>query len=225
MPRLEPYFIQAVEHGNIRSPHHPLQNNQETKEYADQVNYSAIIVLGNLMSKDGRLNAESTNRMELAIDRFVRNDAPCLITCGWDYRADSTIAIADAMSQFAIESGKVPPASIILANQSRDTVGDAIFTKQIIQSKSGWTRLLIVTSDYHVGRTLEIFNFIYGDRYDIEVIGATTDAANEQPNSESSSLAAFRKTFVGIDCGDDDSIYKRLCTDHPFYNGVVHPQL
>eukprot|EP01047_Picozoa_sp_COSAG01_P123053 COSAG01_NODE_51959_length_350_cov_1.031873_1_plen_32_part_10 len=32
------------------------------------------------MSKDGKLNEESTNRMELAIDRFVRNDAPYLIT-------------------------------------------------------------------------------------------------------------------------------------------------
>ncbi|MDA7918415.1 YdcF family protein [Mariniblastus sp.] len=189
------------------------------------MNYSAIIVLGNLMSKDGKLNEESTNRMELAIDRFVRNDAPYLITCGWDYRADSAIAIADAMSQFAIESGKVPPASIILANQSRDTVGDAIFSKQIIQSKSGWTRLLIVTSDYHVARTLEIFNFIYSEQYDIEVIGATTAAANEQVNSESSSLVAFRKTFAGVVCGDDESIYKRLCKDHPFYNGVVHPKL
>lgn len=177
------------------------------------------------MSQDGKLNQESTNRVELAIDHFAEGAAPFLITCGWDYRKDSTIAISQALADYAIESGKVTSHSILRANQSRDTVGDAFYSKQIANSQKGWSDFLIVTSDYHVNRTREIFQFVFGPRYKTDVIGSITEPNDQQKSGEVNSLSAFRKTFKGIQPGDDESIYRRLCEDHPFYNGDIHPKI
>ena len=94
--------------------------------------YSAIIVLGNLMSKSGNLNIESCSRMDVAIKAFNENLAPYIITSGWAYREDSPIAIADAMKKYAIEIRRVLPESVLVEKNARDTVGDAIFTKKIL---------------------------------------------------------------------------------------------
>jgi len=187
--------------------------------------YSAIIVLGNLMTKEGKLNRESSSRMDMAIEAFHKNQAPYIIACGWAYRNDSSITIADAMKSYAVEIGRVNPNSILTEKNSRDTVGDAIFTKKHIASKRGWNKFLVLTSDYHVSRTYEIFNYIYGKQYSIEVKGADTDRANEQLESEKNSTDAFYETFKGIGAGDDALINKRLCDKHPYYNGVVHPEI
>lgn len=187
--------------------------------------YSAIIVLGNLMSKNGKLNGESKGRIDLAIDHFFKGSAPLIVTCGWPYRQDSNIAICDAMKQYAVESRGVRHNAIITEVQSRDTVGDAVFSKRLLKSIPSETNYLIVTSDYHVFRTNEIFNFIYGNPYHFDVIGIPTKQTKKLIDSETCSLIAFRKTFHGIMPGDDEAIYKRLCEEHPFYNGVIHPRI
>lgn len=189
------------------------------------MDYSAIIVLGHLMSKEGELNNESSSRMNLAIEAFHENQAPYIVTCGWAYRTDSPVTIADAMRNYAIKMGNINPGSIITEMNSRDTVGDAIFTKKNVALKRRWNNILVVTSDYHVSRTQIIFNYIYGDHYNIDVKGATTSTANEQLKNESSSLIAFYDTFEDIEAGDDALIHQRLYEKHPFYNGVVYPKI
>ena len=170
------------------------------------------------MTKEGQLNRESSSRMDVAIETFYETQTPYIVTCGWAYRNDSSITIADAMKNYAVKIGKVNPNSILTEKNSRDTVGDAIFTKKNMVSKRKWKNILVVTSDYHVSRTFKIFNYIYGKQYSIEVKGADTDRANEQLESEKNSTDAFYETFKGIGAGYDTLIYKRLCEKHPFYN-------
>jgi len=177
------------------------------------------------MTPEGNLNGESMDRMDLAIESFFQYRPSVLITCGWAYRDDSTIAIADAMCRYAIETSPITSESVLTARESRDTVGDAFFSKQIVTSKPGWNKFLVVTSDYHVDRTLDVFRFVYGPRHTIDVIGAPTQGTQDETENENSSLVAFRKTFNGIMPGQDEAIYRRLCKFHPFYNGVIHPQI
>lgn len=201
-----------------------MPQNKNRKNYR-HMDYSAIIVLGNLMSQEGELNIESSSRMNLAIEAFYENQAPYIVTSGWAYRTDSPIAIADAMRNYAIKRGKIRPRSIITEKNSRDTVGDAIFTKKHLALKRGWKNILVITSDYHVSRTQIIFNFIYGNHYNIKVMGAATSTTNGQLTNENTSLIAFYETFEGVEAGDDALIYKRLYEKHPFYNGVVYPKI
>ena len=191
----------------------------------EKMSYPVIIVLGNLMDSMGELNDESSSRMDLAIDVFHKNSSQFIITCGWDYRSDSNIAIADAMKSYAINNGHISPEVILTDVNSRDTVGDAIFSKKNIVTKKNLSNLLIITSDYHTLRTHKIFSYIYGKQYSIKVLGSKTPKGDDFLKSESESLKIFYKTFAGVKSGDDMLIYNRLREKHPFYNGHVYPKI
>lgn len=186
--------------------------------------YNCIIVLANEMDKEGNLNIESLSRIELARDSYSNNPSATLITCGWNYRKDSRLFIGDVMKDYAIKLG-IPSEKIITELNPRDTVGDAFFTKHNILVNREWKNILVVTSDYHVGRTSRIFKFIYGNEYAIKVIGSSGFDNPEKQLSEKKSLEAFEQTFKKIREGDDIRIYEKLSTLHPFYNGGVYPKI
>lgn len=177
------------------------------------------------MSRKGKLNTESASRMDAAIDAYNNFEASYVITCGWAYRDDSPLTLADAMKAYAIKSQKISPDTIITETKSRDTVGDAIFSKRNILSNRGWRKLMVITSDYHIPRTHEIFTYVYGMQYTVNVIGVPTDKNEKQSEKEITSLYTFHKTFFGINAGDDISMHNRLCEKHPYYNGLIHPKI
>lgn len=186
---------------------------------------SIIIVLGNWMDKTGQLNEDSSSRVDLAIKKFRKNKYAFIVTCGWDYNSKFNIAIADAMKSYIVLNGNISHELVLTETNSRDTVGDAIFTKINIVKKKNIDNLLIVTSDYHVLRTHEIFTYIYGKKYKIEVIGTVTTNKEGFSKQENKSLNKFYETFKGIESGDDVLIHKRLCTNHPYYNGDFFPKI
>jgi len=186
--------------------------------------YSVIVVLANLMDRYGNLNKESSMRMDLAISEYYKRTAPLIVTSGWDYRKDSYIKIADAMKNYAIEKS-IAAEDIITELHSRDTVGDAIFTKKNLALKNNWKKLLVITSDYHVQRTKEIFSFIYGKNYLIDVHGIFTNHPMSKEKSEKESLEAFKETFESVNAGNDSEIYQTLLKNHPFYNGKTYSKI
>ena len=183
----------------------------------------AIIALANLMDASGRLNDETAARLALACDLLTAHDGALLVPCGWAYRDDSDICIADAMAAVAVERHGVPRARILPERASRDTGGDAVFTRRNLADPRGWTDVVVVTSAYHAARTRRIFSFVYGRPIPVaEVPGPDTDALRA---AEARSLEAFLATFDGVTAGDGAAIWDRLRTRHPFYNGTVHPAL
>lgn len=185
--------------------------------------HDCIIVLANEMDKDGKLNPDSLSRINQSVKSYFLNPSSYLITCGWNYRNDTSLCIGNVMKDYAIKLG-IPENKIITELNSRDTVGDAFFTKQNIVIGRNWKNLLVVTSEYHVKRTSLIFKFIYGPNYGIKVIGSHSEKDNNI-SSEMKSLEAFNKTFRNIKSGDDSNIYKRMSNKHPFYNGDVYPKI
>lgn len=186
--------------------------------------FDCIIVLANEMDKEGNLNLESIARIKLACDSYFDKPSTTLITCGWNYRKDSKLFIGDVMKNYAVNLG-VPAEKIITELNSRDTVGDAFFTKSNILKNKDWKNLLIVTSDYHVFRTSKIFKFIYGAQYEIKVIGSSGFDSLEKQTLEKISIDAFERTFENIKSGDEIKIYERLSTQHPFYNGEIYSKI
>jgi len=182
----------------------------------------AIIVLANLMDSDGNLNKISTARMEAAINAFQANEAPHIVTSGWDYRNEYPVPIAEAMRDYALQHG-IPSEAIISDVNSRDTVGDAVFTKRNVVLPREWKRLLVITSDYHLPRTREIFTFVYGRDYEIAFRGVPALVPARSPEAEQASLQSFRTTFQGVAAGDDSAIWQRLIQNHPIYNGDIDP--
>jgi uncharacterized SAM-binding protein YcdF (DUF218 family) len=173
--------------------------------------YHAIIVLANLMDRDGLLNAESRGRVDTAVQAYRDKLAPVVVCCGWAYRDDCPIAIADAMVEYA--RGR---AVAIPERRPRDTVGDAAFTYEFANP-------VVVTSAYHAARAAEIFSFARGRT--IDVISAPSADTPELRASEARSLEAFHRTFAGVRPGDRTGFVSRLQDAHPFYNGEVYPRL
>lgn len=188
-----------------------------------------IIVLGHLMDKNGSLNNETSQRVALAaqIDRELSSLA--LILCGWAYRADSDITIAGAMKNHIEHSRPDLIGKLLIQPLSRDTVGDAFFTRILLQHirKVSEPNIVIVTSNYHARRALDIFNFIFhGYARHVRVKGCELPGGDSSRLlSELQSTGAFRKTFRGVDYGDMNAIHDAMAVRHPFYNGSVYPAI
>lgn len=187
--------------------------------------YEAIIVLANLMDKFGNLNDESKIRCSKAAELFQKNPNSYLITSGWAYRDDCDVTIAEAFKNHLVKIHSIEKNRIICEKNSRDTTGDAIFTRLNIISKFDYSRIAVVTSSYHKKRAQEIFTFVYGKSAEIEIISSETN--NNLPiakiyKKETKSLKEFRRTFYKVKEGDLISIYKRLLAQHPYYNGTIN---
>jgi len=189
------------------------------------------VVLANLMSESGELNAETISRIELAalLETKAEKKFDLFIMCGWPYRSDCDIAIADAMKEYMLSRYPTLSRKIISQSLSRDTVGDAIFTRicigELMDIKNCPLDLTVVTSDYHVSRTKAIFDFVFGDKFSISVKGALGFNHVGLEIKEAQSLSSFRNSFSDSVSGDLESIYLSLCRKHPFYNGKVFPRI
>lgn len=192
----------------------------------DSSNYT--VVLANLMNKSGQLNDESRDRIDLALALEEIRQSRGLVLCGWAYRPDSELPIAEALKMYVADKRPNLLPRVFCQSMSRDTVGDAFFTRILIGGDCCNRRATIdvVTSDYHVARATEIFRFIFPSAVSINVEGSITHSPIEARNiCEARSLTAFRKTFEGVTPGDLYAIHARLSCSHPFYNGDVYPKI
>jgi hypothetical protein len=175
------------------------------------------------------LNEDSRIRFDVGIEMFRRgySRSGSLITIG-NYAQnfpDMPMTIAEVMKKYAIERG-IPTSAIIKEENSLDTVGNAFFTKRDIMRPQRWKSLVVVTSEYHVPRVRDIFGFIYGNDYLIDVVG-TQSALNDDPTiieREKRSLEIFKNTFKGITPGDDTAISERM-PSHKLYPTVLPPRI
>ncbi len=187
----------------------------------------ACIVLANLMSRTGLLNDETVARLDLAVQLDAYSPASMIVLCGWAYRSDTSLAIADAMRSYmnAKHPDLIPRTKC--QRYSRDTVGDAIFSRLLIDSypEPSVNPVIVVTSDYHVPRTAEIFRYVFGEQRHVSVFGAPSRLPVRQAQSELRSLAAFRTTFATAKPGNLEEIYSSLREKHPYYNGEKYPKI
>ncbi len=183
-----------------------------------------IVLLANEMDADGRLNAETKARADLACEFFSSSGHVTIIPCGWDYRSDSEIPISRAIERYLVTERAIPHDAIHCELRSRDTVGDAIFARDFFERTGMPKQIVVVTTDYHVDRTQIIFEFVFDKVAQVSVVGALSSNRESKVASEADSLAAFELTFAGVMPGDFAAIQSRLLSSHPFYNGDIHPE-
>ncbi len=178
----------------------------------------SLIVLGNTMDSSGILNHISRLRAEKAAEIYFSKNAKNIITSGWAYRKDINISLAESIKNFLVNECFVPHENVIPEVNSRDTVGDAVFSKLNIIKKLKISHLIVVTSDFHLNRVKEIFKFVYGNKYNIEVLGTGEKATIEQLNKEKISIKNFKDTFQGLTAKNIESIYLHMKKFHPLYS-------
>ena len=185
-----------------------------------------IIVLGHLMSAEGQLSIDSEARANYAARLYQQwGGGVPIVTCGWRYCADASFTLAQAVQRYLRRVHGVPISQLFLQNESRDTVGDAYFSKVELCEFHHWRTIRIVTSDYHRDRAEEIFRFVFGEGFSLSIDGVPSCFSPASVVREEASQAQFRQTFCGITPGDDAKILERLTKDHPYYNGTVYPKI
>lgn len=187
----------------------------------------AIIILAGGINNDGSLPNLPKKRVEKGVELYKNKVAPKLIMTGkYGFWLDFTKEIpprseAEAMKEFALSLG-VPAEDIILEQISKDTVGNAYFTKVDILEKNNWKNLVVVTSEFHIPRTKFIFDIVLGPEYKIEYT-PTDDGLSEEERmnveiKEEKTIQVLKNTILDIEPGKNEQIKNLLFTKHPGYS-------
>ena len=174
------------------------------------------------MDHAGTLDDESKDRANLAMELFHKKNIELILTIGWAYRNDIDLPIGLSVREYLRSKG-INDHHIKTDINSRDTVGDAIFSKINFVDVFDIDKLYVVTSDYHVSRTQLIFESIIP--IGIEVFGCDTSSYFDSKSSEANSISAFRKTFEHTNFQSNDCLLETLRNSHPFYNGETHHKI
>jgi uncharacterized SAM-binding protein YcdF (DUF218 family) len=188
---------------------------------------NVIIVLGGSVNDDETLVPRLQKRVDHAIELFRAGNAPHIImTGGWSAQLTEKPLHLESptMKKYAVEQG-IPADSIFIEAVSRDTVGNAYFTKTELLEPHNWTHVIVVTTDYHVARAQMIFEKVLGPSYKIECTGIESDASSDL----SERLARERKkrhflesdgALASIPDGDTEAI-KRLLKEYELYKNIL----
>ncbi len=115
--------------------------------------YDAIIVLGAQVKPDRTLSVQLTWRMDAAAEAYERKNVP-IVVCGAQ-GPDEPCTEAEAMREYLLEKG-IPDEIIMTDPNSFNTNENLKNAQELLKGFPNIRNVLIVTSDYHVPRSLAI---------------------------------------------------------------------
>ena len=142
-----------------------------------------IIILGGGIGKEGKLPEWSEDRCRLAVDYYFENknlyNLIFIPTSGGTYHYPNpvdnlgfTIFECNLMVNFLLKNN-IPEENIFREYSSYDTIGNAFFVKTLFTDIREWFDLIVITSDFHMPRSMEIFNYLFcilDKRYKIQYL-------------------------------------------------------
>lgn len=187
-----------------------------------------IVILAGGINSDGSLPDLPKRRVDAGVSLFKYGVAPELIMSGkYGFWLDWTKEVpsqteASAMKKYAAALG-VPEQHIHLEEDSKDTLGNAYFTKINILEPRNWKNITVVTSDFHFHRTKYIFDLVLGTRYEIEYVLTDTGLSKDDDDalkSQEEKTMVVLKDLIGNNAttGDTEAIRDILFLKHPGYS-------
>ena len=116
-------------------------------------NYDAIIVLGAQVKPDGSPSVQLGWRLDAACEAYQQKKVP-IIVCGAQGK-DEPMTEAEAMKRYLAGKG-IPESDILTDPNSFNTNQNLRNAAELLKEAPEVRRVLIVTSDYHVPRSLAI---------------------------------------------------------------------
>jgi uncharacterized SAM-binding protein YcdF (DUF218 family) len=130
------------------------------------------------------------------------------------------------MRKYALSLG-IHDDQIIIEKKSKDTLGNAYYTKADFLEKNGWRDIVIVTSDFHINRTQFLFDTVLGPEYTIEYVSVPTSMDQEKrvsfESAEKITIDVLKNIIGSIQPGDTKVIKEALFTKHPGY--AINPEI
>lgn len=97
------------------------------------------------------------------------------------------IGEAQAAAAYLIKQSGIPPASVAEENFSLDTLGNAYWLRTVHIEPGGYTKLVVLTNDWHMPRTRAIFSHVFG--------------LPRRAGGHSALKRKFELSFVAVDAG------------------------
>ena len=153
---------------------------------------SLVIVLGMRLSSD-TVGEELVGRMDIGLRVMTEQTAEFIMVSGGYTNPKINISEALAMKTYAMNKG-IPEESIIMEEQSVDTIGNGIFSRKLVESRNLAHKIFVVTSCYHTPRTKYIFDHYYGDNFILNY-DYCYDVFSEKAQLEKSKFLRDREFF------------------------------
>ena len=115
--------------------------------------YDAIIVLGAQVKPDGEPSVQLSWRLDAACEAYMQKATP-IVVCGAKGK-DEPATEAEAMKRYLINKG-IPAKDILTDPDSFNTRQNLINASILLKDRPEIRKVLIVTSDYHVPRSLSL---------------------------------------------------------------------
>lgn len=166
-------------------------------------NADGIIVLGGMMDPVAQRGdvpefTDGANRLFAGLAILRAGKAPIMILSGGSGLifqggpAESTL-----LKSWLLEQDMAREEQIIAESQSRNTAENAIYSAQIAE-ELGWNRVFLVTSAFHMPRSVAVFN----ELTDLEVLPVPTDYRSSTffagPEALFPSAHGIQKTWIGL---------------------------
>ncbi len=169
---------------------------------------------------DFNLEAETVS---IKKDLYFQKIAGKIIVCGhwsinWDIKGiKPPTTEAEEMKKALLGLG-IPDKDILKEEWSRDTIGNAYFSKIKIINHYHFKTILIVCSDFHLKRAQFIFQKVLGNEYQMDFLTTPTENAKnpEFMQMEDNILDRQREFLEAMQDGDDSFLQARLYDD-PYY--------
>lgn len=192
--------------------------------WGDDYSADAIVVLGGGVEEDGALTWASCTRVAQAAEVYRAGVAPRLILsgrCSLGQDPEPEVTEASAMADLAVLLG-VPREAMHLEEESRDTLGNAYFTRERLLEPNGWRRIRVVTSDFHLSRAAWVFRKILGGEYDFSFVSAFSGLDPGELIArvlEECRVSIFLNEWLqAVQDGDDEAIDRLMLHEHPGYS-------
>lgn len=186
-------------------------------------NYDVILTLGNGLTKDWELPDFVISRLKQVADLYFQKTSGKIIVCGrwsinWDLRnIKPPTTEAEEMRKVLLSLG-VSDKNILKEEWSKDTIGNAYFSKIKIIKPYQLRSLLIVCSDFHLKRVQFLFQKILGSEYQMDFLATPTESGKDPEFMQMEDGVLDRqKKFLGTMQDGDDSFLQTRLYDDPYY--------
>jgi broad specificity phosphatase PhoE/uncharacterized SAM-binding protein YcdF (DUF218 family) len=155
------------------------------------VSNCVILVLGKGLKKNGKPHSILKVRLRKAVSlyyekKFLQKYKVYLLFAG-GHTAQTLHSEAEAMKQWILAGFDIDPNVILLEERSQNTLENAYFSKSLLyQHGISSGELIVITSDYHMQRTMVIFNHVFGKTgFLLNYISTPTDKYDKENALES----------------------------------------
>ena len=115
--------------------------------------FDYVIIHGAGLLQGDKLSKLLRDRLDKAIAVYRKDPTPPRLIPSGGRGGDETISEAEAMTQYLVENG-IPASDILMEKESKTTLENIMFSKQILDAQEGPKYTALVTSNYHVYRAL-----------------------------------------------------------------------